>query len=173
MLIFSAFSFNTFFTPVSEVSVREVVLLDVSPGRLSWLSDGTCLVRLGLLFDLDRLDVFLVIFRLVVEVAEHLSHVVLILWTFLLNENVPAVLRTILRTIAMLQRLIALRSYRIQGRYRPGPLKTCSGGFPGSVVAALTPFFPAGGAMSMSSTYTPSRSRSHSRSPVDLDSMKE
>ena len=172
MLVSSSFSSTTFFTPVSEIGVREVVLLDLFPGRLSWLPDGTCLVRLGITFDLDGLDISLVVFRLIVEVAEQLSHVVLIFWTFLLSENVTAVPRTILRTITQLQRLFTLRSYRIQGRYRPGPLKGASGGFP-DVVAILIPVGVGGGAMSMSSTYTPSRSRSHSRSPVALDSMYE
>ena len=135
MLISSTFSFNAFFAPVPVVGVREIVLLDISPGRLSWLPDGTCLVCLGLVFDLDRFDVLLAVLHLVVEVAEQFSHVVLIPLTILLNENVTAVLRA----ITPLQRPVTMRSYRIQAGYRPCPLKPDSGGCPGAVVAALTP----------------------------------
>ena len=76
-------------TPVPELRVRQIVLLDLLAGWLPWLTNASKPICLGV--DFSRLDLLVIVFAALLEVAEQLGYGIFVLiLAHLLGKNAAA-----------------------------------------------------------------------------------
>ena len=106
VLVSSAFPLHAFFTPVSVVRVRQVVLFNFFSGWLPGHSNSSCAVCIGLVLNLDVSLIFLFAAFLIREVTKNLRHVIFVLFAHPGSLGINASAKALPPCARVLQRLI-------------------------------------------------------------------